>query len=300
MLESAIDFLLKNQNADGGWGSVPGRGSNTESTSLSVLALKSTNRDLLEKSIQRGTHWLAERQKADGSWPLNAELNEGSWATATAVLALSHFADYQPRALKAAEWLLSQQGRGLPWLASLLIRLSIRKFEVDLNPDLKGWSWSSGTFSWVEPTAYSLIALKRIRRHLNTPKVSERIQQGELMLYDRVCADGGWNYGTPNVLGETAPPYPDITAVTLIALQDHAQASPNRTSLNALGKMLQQEQSGLSLSWAILCFSIYGLDIAEWKRALARSFEQTRFLGETKSTALSVLAFGNGAKYLRV
>jgi hypothetical protein len=255
---------------------------------------------LLEGNIRRGIQWLGERQISDGSWPLNGELKEGSWATALSVVALSNFPDQQARVLKGGGWIVKQKGRGLPFLAAVLVRLSITKFEAELNPDLKGWSWTPGAFSWVEPTAYSLMALKKIRSIPNTPKASDRIQQGEKMVYDRMCDGGGWNYGTPSVLGEKGWPYPDITALTLIALQDHAQASANRISLKALEKMLAQEKSGLSLSWSILCFSIYGLDVTEWKKVLAKNFEQTLSLGETKSIALALLASGEGAGLFRL
>ena len=41
MLPAALQFLQKTQNADGGWGAVPNRQSNTEATALALLALTS-------------------------------------------------------------------------------------------------------------------------------------------------------------------------------------------------------------------------------------------------------------------
>ena len=139
MLELAIDFLLKNQNADGGWGAVPGKGSNTESTSLSVLALKSASRDTLEKSLQGGIHWLATRQRADGSWPLNDRSKVPSWSTAMAILALGLWPEHQNRTIKAANWVLQQEGNRPGLLGKILFALSFKKkAALNLNLDLVG------------------------------------------------------------------------------------------------------------------------------------------------------------------
>ena len=300
MTEAAIEFLLKHQNPDGGWGVVPGRVSNTEATSLAVLAGKLVNQTSVEKSLQRGTQWLAGRQLTDGSWPVNGELNKGSWVTPLAVIALHHFPDQQVRAIKGAEWIVKQRGRGLPLLASLLVRLSITKLETDLNPNLTGWSWTAGAFSWVEPTSYALIALKQIRGHLKTRGISERIEEGEEMIYDRMCVGGGWNYGNSIVFGENLWPYPDTTALALIALQDHHNRPANRQSLEALQTMLKDVHTGLALSWSIICLSLYGEETKKWKDLLAQAFQQTHFLGETKNVALSILAMEDGAKFFKI
>ncbi|MGH7831383.1 MAG: hypothetical protein ACREP8_14525 [Candidatus Binatia bacterium] len=196
--------------------------------------------------------------------------------------------------------MLGREGQRLGWRASLFYRLAPEKQNVKLNPDLKGWPWTAGSFSWVEPTAYALIALKKLKPYLGGTRVEERIQQGELLIFDRMCKGGGWNYGNSKVFGEDLWPYPDITALTLIALQDHQAAQANQLSLQSLGKMIMQTESGLSLSWSVLCFSLYGHDTSKWKKLLARNFKKTGFLGETKATALAVLALGKGAEIFRV
>jgi hypothetical protein len=300
MIAEATEFLLKHQNPDGGWGSVPGKVSNTESTSLSTLALLAVPSGSVDQSIKNGSRWLVEHQRTDGSWPLNAGMKEGSWATTIAVFGLSGFPDYQGSALKGADWLVNHPGSGLPLLASILVRLSITKFDSEINPDLIGWSWTSGSFSWVEPTAYALIALKKLKPHFNTPDASKRVHEAESMIYDRMCEGGGWNHGSTSVYGMKSWPYAEVTALTLIAMQDHADAAANRLSLKALEKMLGEDQSGLALSWSILCFLIYGVEVGEWRKALAKSFAETGFLNETKSIALSLLASGEGAGVFRL
>ncbi len=299
MMDQAIDFLLNAQNPDGGWGAGKERRSNTEATSFALMALSSLEAKPLRVNIDRGLGWLSRRQHPDGSWPLTDQLGESSWTTALAILSLALFDSHRQRALQGVDWLLGQKGK-TRWLNSFLNRWASRKVNVPLNPDLKGWPWTAETFSWVEPTAYALIALKKLKPYLQGTRAEERIHQGELMIYDRMCEEGGWNYGNSKVLGENLWPYPDVTAVALIALQDHQAAEANQRSFQALLKMLPQVESGLTLSWSILCLSLYGEDGAVWKKVLARNYEKMGFLGETKTMALALLASGNGAKVLRI
>ena len=188
----------------------------------------------------------------------------------------------------------------MSWLASLVYRWSPQPFPYRLNPDLQGWSWTAGTFSWVEPTAYALLALKKLSAFLPPAQVADRLQQGERLLYDRMCVGGGWNYGNARVLGEDVPPYPEVTAVALIALQNHPSHAANQASLAALRKMLTGVDSGLALSWAILCFALYGHDVLPWQIRLAHGYEKTEFLGDIRTLALALLALGEGANILEV
>ncbi|MGH7966803.1 MAG: hypothetical protein ACRERD_34080 [Candidatus Binatia bacterium] len=120
-----------------------------------------------------------------------------------------------------------------------------------------------------------------------------------MLLYDRMCKGGGWNYGNTTVLQEDLAPYPDTTAVALIALHDHSTAEANQRSLRALEIMLTEVQSGMTLSWSILCFALYGRDASELKKLLTKSYEQTGLLGETKIFALALLACADGAAVFR-
>lgn len=300
MIDTAVNFLVATQNPDGGWGVEKGRRSNTEATAFALLGLRSTGNQSLTASIDRGLNWLTERQHTDGSWPLTDQFAQGSWATALAILALVSFETRRQKALQGAEWLLRQKGSDAGWLTTLLYRIAPHRLPVQLNPDLKGWSWTPNTFSWVEPTAYALMALKKLRPYLQGTQAEDRIHQGELLIYDRMCKGGGWNYGNSTVLGEDLWPYPDITALTLIALQDHQAAEANQVSLHALQKMLTHVQSGLALSWSLLCFALYGQDLSSWRALLLKSYEQTGFLGETKILALALLACSDGASVFQV
>jgi hypothetical protein len=299
-IEAIIAHLLKAQNADGGWGAAYGKRSNTEATSLVLLGLSMWQEASLVERINRGRSWLTAQQHADGSWPLTGQLQEGSWATALAVFTLARFEPHSQSALRGASWLLGQKGRKLGWLPALFYRLAPQQFPYRLNPDLQGWSWTAGASSWVEPTAYALLALQELRSYLPTAQVAERIHQGERLLYDRMCVGGGWNYGNVQVFGEALPPYPEVTALTLIALQNHRMRGENQVSLTALREMLTGVDSGLALSWAILCFGLYGHDVLLWQMRLVQSYERTEFLGDTRTLALALLALGEGAHILQV
>lgn len=292
MIDEAIDFLVTHQNSDGGWGASPDRQSNTEATALAVAALEAWKPAASPSCIDRGIAWLLTVQRLDGSWPIRRDVDNPSWATALAVLSLAPFDQHRQRVTAGARWLLGQRGRRLGWVASILYRVAPTGMAVELNPHLTAWSWTPDAFSWVEPTAYALIALRSCKA-VDLDSASERIREGEQLLYDRMSDDGGWNYGNPKVFGVTLPPYADTTALALIALQHHRAEAANQLSLARLTAMIGELPSGLALSWAILCLSIYGQPVTAWRQRLIRLFRRSRFLGETRTMALALLALSD-------
>ncbi|HVO94057.1 MAG TPA: hypothetical protein VMT22_14500, partial [Terriglobales bacterium] len=185
-------------------------------------------------------------------------------------------------------------------LAQIILVVTGRTKINELNRDLIGWSWVPQSFSWVEPTSYALIALKKIRALLADTNAAERISQGEAMIYDRMCKEGGWNYGNSKVMDYALWPYPDITALALIALQDRAGDAANQTSLASLRKTAVEADSGLALSWGTICLDLYEQKTDQWKELLAKRFEKTEFLGETKPLALSLIALNGSANPFRI
>jgi hypothetical protein len=300
MIDQVTNALIALQNPDGGWGAIQGRRSNTEATSLAVSALKSLDQQSGNDRVIRGTTWLTERQNPDGSWRLNDVATGGSWTTALAIIALSAFPEHKKRVLEAARWLLVQEGSKPGILAILILWATGRSNINRVNRDLVGWSWVPHSFSWVEPTSYALTALKKVRASLDAETVNERIQQGEAMIYDRMCKGGGWNYGNSKVLDYALWPYPDTTAVALIALQDRAGDQANQESLQALRKTADEANSGLAASWAAICLSLYGQDAADWQKRVEKRFRETGFLGETKTLALALLALNGKADPFRI
>ena len=300
MLDQAVKLLRQSQNPDGGWGTIAGRQSNTESTSLGLLALRSLDDSRENFVLKKAEQWLAQTQNSDGSWSYGAGAKAPSWSTALAVMALSDSSVEAERLVRAGNWILAQEGSKPGILAKLILALSFQKKAVHLNDDLVGWSWTPGSFSWVEPTSYCLIALKKIKSRLSAEAVQGRVNQAELMIYDRMCKGGGWNYGNAAVYGDPLWPYPDITALALIALQDHKERKENQASLSILSKTAETTDSGLALGWTTICLSVYGEDISELRKRLDQKFARTKFLEETKPVALAILASGDGARLLRV
>jgi hypothetical protein len=116
-----------------------------------------------------------------------------------------------------------------------------------------------GDFSFVEPTALAVIFLKQAG-YWN----EQRVRQGIQFLNDRTLADGGWNYGEPQVLGGNL--YPTIlpTAIALLGLVDEQ----NETTAAAVNWLLSQRgqiSSLLSLGWATMALNIYGLLDDDWR-----------------------------------
>jgi hypothetical protein len=151
----------------------------------------------------------------------------------------------------------------------------------------------------VEPTAYALIALKRLNADIGGA-ADGHIREAERLLYDRMCSGGGWNHGNSNAYGVAIPPYPETTALALIALQDREADAPNRASLQRLVEMMAEVESGLSLSWATLCLSLHGQDVAVWQQRLARCYAGSGFLHETRVIALALLAVSERISPFRV
>lgn len=298
--ERAHRGLIAAQNADGGWGAVSAPPSETESTSLALLALSCSSTEKARGSVQNAKAWLLERQRADGSWPHSDAVPVSHWMTSLAVLALARSPEERPAAERGARWLLGQEGRGHSWLTRLLFRLFPEKKPVDLDWDLTGWPWMPDTFSWVEPTSYALLALKSLRAGLSDPRVEPRISEAERMILDRTCAEGGWNYGNSTVLGEELWPYPDTTALALMALQDRPRGDEIQHSLSALERMSEANDSILARSLAILAFQSYGRDVSALRTALVLQLENGDFPLETRAAAFAALALQMDANPLQL
>jgi hypothetical protein len=264
--------------------------SGTEPTALALLAL-SYEPEPNGTTAMRA--WLRAQQTPERGWPALAGLPEPSWATALAVLALARYPEDAAAARGGAEWLIGQRGRTVEARRGLLVRLFARPAAVELNGTLVGWPWLVDTFSWVEPTAYALLALKAIEPR--SADAAARIAQGERVLLDRVCPDGGWNYGNARVLGEDLWSYPDTTALALLALGSESGAPVAGRAMDVLETMLVVNHSGLATSLGVLALAAHGRDVRPLRARLVTRFEETGFLGDARSLAWALLAANDGA-----
>jgi hypothetical protein len=158
------------------------------------------------------------------------------------------------------------QGSSTSAASEAIVRSLIATKGVQLQHDpairqdssLQAWSWVENTFSWVEPTAWSVLLLKHRLARGPYPDAAERVRVGEQVLNDRACRGGGWNYGNSNVYGQDLLPYVPTTALALLALQDRRSDVLVARSLERLERDMTTERSALALSLALICLRIYG------------------------------------------
>lgn len=214
-LQSRLDFLSSVQNTDGGWGYFPGKASWLEPTVYAALALHGTA--AASGVMEPAWPLIASWQLPDGSWRPSSQIRSGTWVTALALMLHCVRHIYDDRFHKGVDSLLRTSGaesRPIMRTASFLHLLA-----TDVNVSHRAWPWVPGNTSWIEPTAHSLVALKKVPSRYLTQNISYRIRAGENMILKRRCRDGGWNCGNPNVLKTDVPSYPETTALALLGLQ---------------------------------------------------------------------------------
>ena len=244
--------LQNGRNADGGWGYYPDKTSRLEPTCWAILALASNaafsvpgpaSKWLI--SCQRPSGWLVENP----DWPVNIAFN------ALAAFTLLHHRDLAGNDVR----------RRL--LASLLTSKGMAAGPVDSmrqDNSLQGWSWVDATFSWVEPTCWGLLALKKARAAGSVDAAGQaRIAEAERLLIDRTCQPGGWNYGNSNSFGLNLRPFVPTTALGLLAMQDRRQEDAVARGLEALETIWRDEISSTGLAHSLLCLDVYGRPMAE-------------------------------------
>jgi len=278
-----LNALAAARNTDGGWGYTPGRASRVEPTCLALLACASGG-------MPPDPSVLARWPREDGllidpqSHTVNASDN------GVALLAAQH------AGMGGASF--------VPALASAVAGMK----GVKLPPSptnrqdntLQGWGWVANTFSWVEPTAWCVLALKTWTRAHRDAAVMARIADGERLLLDRVCRNGGWNYGNSNMLGKELFPYVPATAIALLALQDRRDHDAVKKSVAYLSAHCLDERSGMSLSLSRIALTLYAdpphaVDVkpsllTEIDTALTHTWRATQYLDNLAATALAVYA----------
>jgi len=198
VIAGLLETLGANQRPRGTWGN-RGAQDSVESTCLAVLALRRHP----SAKLARATKALTALQNADGSWPaFTGDDPEGCWTTALAVLSLMLVQQGTTKPLASEiQWLIDARGREASWFW----RWKLRTFDnkVQFDPAKFGWSWVSGTTSWVIPTAFALIALAQARQrgYNRTAQLDKRVDLGTSMLLDRMCPGGGWNSGNGVAFG---------------------------------------------------------------------------------------------------
>jgi hypothetical protein len=281
------DFLAKTQNPDGGWGYFPGKHSALEPTAYAVMGL---GRALgTQQALALASRFIASNQAVEGGWPVSVTDTEPApWVTPLVGLALLSGAGENAQTRAAFKSVFGAFGR-MPKGRLSRIREWLGYAPSNLNTDLGGWSWNPGTAIWVEPTSYAILFLKKATWERQDQIVNRIVWEAESMVYDRMCKNGGWNYGNAEVLGEELRPYPLTTALALIALQDRPSRIENQKSLTYLKQVVSSEKSLLSLCFAGLCLDVYAQDWENVWLQLDEFYRKTSFLEDIKTTALMLI-----------
>jgi hypothetical protein len=238
------ELLLRWRGEGPGWGYQPGSPASAEPTVLAGLALLASADDESAAECRGATDaaaaWVASLQNTEGSVGLSATLPAPHWSTSLALLFWTACDACAPGRLRAANWLLTQQG--LAWK-----RPEGSPFAHDTA--IPGWAWVAGTHSWLEPTAWAILALDRAGETDHA-----RVADGRRLIRDRALRSGGWNYGNSQVFGTDLRPQPGPTGLALLALArtDSPQSPQIERGCAYLERVLPTTRAPQSLCWGIL------------------------------------------------
>lgn len=248
-----LDELAQYAHPEGGWGYAPGQAPQLEPTCLGLLAL-SLQADRHAEPIARAHDFVARAAHADGSFRPPLGRAEAIWPTALVLFVRGALDAAGAEAPRTASYLLGVRGRvpDHPEAGEL--------HDIDLK--LTGWPWAEQNFSWVEPTSWAVLALRRAGYGAHS-----RVREGVALLLDRAMDAGGINYGNRRVLGKLTDPIPGPTALMLLALQGESHP---RLDAAVTYLLTQLDGDDLEhLGWARLALELYR-DRSDVAAALAR------------------------------
>jgi hypothetical protein len=245
----------------------------TEPTALTSLALAAHDEPTAARKFARQ---LAEAQQAIGVVAATTDADSPPWTTSLAILAwlASDPIAFASNIENAIRWALAEHGQPQE-----------RNSQVGHDTTLLGWSWAIKTHSWLEPTAFFVLAL-----HAAGLKDHSRTREGVQLIIDRLLPAGGCNYGSTMVLGQYTLPQVEATGVAMLALAGEANTDPRvEKSLIYLEKNISSETPTASL-----CYGLMGLTAHDRRPALADSWIAAaidrQISGESSAFKLALLA----------
>jgi hypothetical protein len=212
-----------------------------------------------DQALDRAWKLLQSWQLQNGSFRPSGQVGDGTWVTAHA-LTLARLRGANDASVHAAvDWLLQVVGAEHNVWTRTGSFLHLIKARLDVSHE--GWPWRQGNATWIEPTAHTLVALKKMAGQYRWPEVQARVRDGEELILSRRCTDGGWNYGTPNMLYVDLPSYPETTALALLALDGRAEREyPG--ALDLAQKFRDETKSSLGKAWLQIALRCHGRDVA--------------------------------------
>jgi len=256
-LSQTLDVLSKQPAI----GYVAGAAPAAEPTAIATLAFVAHgHNDIAVKMAE----WLGKEQQTSGVVGVRSGEPAPGWPTSLAVVAWAT-ADKQKFGSQidsAVAWLLSHRGKAID-----------RSPDFGHNSELVGWAYAEQTHSWVEPTAFGVLALKAAGK-ADDPAARE----GVAVLIDRQLPGGGLNYGNTEVLGQVLRSHVQPTGIALLALAGHNDGHGRLEKTIAwLKRSIGPETTPQSLGWAILGLKAHGVELpqaGEWLAAAAAHVNQ--------------------------
>ena len=285
-----VDKYIQGAFKNGSWAYKPGDTACIEPTAYCGIARRKD--PAMRKQV---IEFFCANQNKDGGWSTSPGLGKSDWTSGLALLALRVLCqeggrvDAMHAAVidKAVSYLFEARTEFYGALAKTLLLIS--KGDAGLNYP-RGWPWSPGCFHWVEPTAYTLLALK-IPEPVQKQDGKRVIERANNFLLEHACEAGGWNHGNDLCLNVHLPPYVVTSAEALIALADQRSADAVQKAIKNLSSTIGYAGSAMSIAWTAITQVSYGLDASESiKLLIERQHEDGSFGPNLMVTALSMLA----------
>ena len=281
-LTAMRDALVSAVNPDGGWGYYAGHASRIEATCWALLGLFAYDPD-----GRRTSDFLVESQRRDGLLfePALQGVDRPNlgFNGLAALLFAAHPTLVAPAVQSALlAGIAGHKGLALPPSPA-----------THQDNGIEGWAWIDSSFSWVEPTCWCALALERTS--VDSPLARRRIDDAQRLLVDRVCADGGWNYGNSNIFGQFLRPYVSTTALGVLAMQRHASEPCVVRSLDWLAQHWVNEPSAMALGLTLISLRVHSGRPEEVEQRLLTQWDQTGFLGNAHLTGLALYSLASGS-----
>jgi len=204
-------------------------------------------------------------------------MNSGTWVTSLVCAALAADEKSAVNVRAGLKWLCDDLPRdSSPWMR-IVQRLRGDSRINSQNDSYRGWGWTPRTASWVEPTAFALMALRDAASQQLPADAKQRRDPAVALLYDRMCPGGGWNCGNPRVYGVDGDALVLATCWALLALRGSERAAQKKDVAEKPGRALspawlQKEfakvESAASLAVARMTLENYGIQPPQAKRDL--------------------------------
>ena len=274
-LQPTLDQLAKSPVC----GYLPNQAAATEPSVIAALALSAHE---MQEAASPVLDYLAAAQQSDGSVGVREKEPTPGWPTSLAVIAWQHFDAVKHK---------SHIDKGLAWISALHGKSIERTSEMGHNTTLDGWPWAEGTHSWLEPTAFHLLAYRAVNQAQHS-----RAREAVRLLIDRQLPAGGCNYGNTIVLGQTLRPHVQPTGIAMLALAGENDPSGRmEKSLTWLKWSLGTRSTAASLSWALQGLRAHDREAPQADELLAAAAKRVteRDRSPHKFALLALAAAGN-------